>query len=357
MLYRLLAKPLLFRCDPEWIHNRAAATIAAPWLRPCLALYNACHRKAEPALATSFCGIPLSHPIGLAAGFDKQAHMAPGLQYLGFSHIEIGTITGQAQAGNPKPRLFRVPDDSALINRMGFNNGGADLAAKQLSRYQLRIPIGGNIGKTKRVPLEQAEDDYAYSFNQLRPYVDYFVVNVSSPNTPNLRQLQDREPLQRLLQRLMSENRTSLPILLKIAPDLTQPQLEDIARVVQETGIHGVIATNTTIRRDGLKTRQNVIEAMGNGGLSGAPIRERSTAVIRSLRSMLPDRVDIVGVGGIFSGRDAYEKICAGAAAVQIYTSFIYRGPATAFKIQQELSHCLKRDGFSHVRDAIGSAR
>ena len=279
--------------------------------------------------------------------------MVKGLHQLGFSAIEIGTVTHLPQEGNPQPRLFRLPKDQALINRMGFNNGGAHAVARRLPVEG--VVLGGNIGKSKVVPLEQARDDYQQTFHALHPHVQYFVVNVSSPNTPNLRKLQDKAPLTELIMALQSINRPKKPILLKIAPDLTDPQLDDIVEVVQATDMDGVIATNTTIERSGLKTDAHRIEAIGAGGLSGAPVRQRSTEVIRLLRAQLPNTIDVVGVGGIFTGEDAYEKICAGANVVQIYTGFIYRGPATVIKILNELETCLKRDGHTSLRQAVGS--
>jgi dihydroorotate dehydrogenase len=281
-------------------------------------------------------GIHFTNPVGLAAGFDKDARWVDALECLGFGFIEIGTVTPLAQAGNPKPRLFRLPKDEALINRMGFNNAGAKAAAERLRKRSGNIIIGGNIGKNKITPNENAVDDYLICFNDLFEVVDYFVVNVSSPNTPGLRQLQEKEPLMALLSTLMQENKKRhkpKPILLKIAPDLTNNQLDDIIAIVNETGIAGVIATNTTIDRSGLATAPAELEQMGAGGLSGRPVGSRSTEVIRYLVQNGKNAFPVIGVGGIHSATDAQEKLDAGAALVQVYTGFIYEGPAIAKKI------------------------
>ena len=239
---------------------------------------------------------------------------------------------------------------------MGFNNDGADEAARRVAALEARIPLGGNIGKSKITPLEDAVSDYAHTFDALAPHVDYFVVNVSSPNTPNLRKLQEKEPLLALLGHLSSLNTRGLPLFLKIAPDLTEGQLEEIAEVVVESGTSGVIATNTTIDRTGLRTASTRIEEIGAGGLSGPPVRTMSTRIIAFLRRHLPAEIPIVGVGGIFDGRDAYEKIRHGAACVQIYTGFVYGGPNTVFRINRELDRLLEADGFTTIGDAVGSA-
>jgi dihydroorotate dehydrogenase len=356
MFYKCL-KPILFQMDPERAHNFAASAMRSPLFSPYLSLNQSFSGFQDSTLATDLCGIPLTNPIGLAAGFDKNASMYPALHRLGFAFVEVGTVTRHAQAGNPKPRLFRLPTDEALINRMGFNNDGADVIAGRLQEQQARVPLGGNIGKSKVTPLEEAQDDYAYSFQLLKPWVDYFVVNVSSPNTPNLRKLQERGPLKELLLRLSELNTDpKLPLLLKIAPDLNFDQLGEIVEVVGEAGIDGVIATNTTISRDGLKTPENRVEAIGAGGLSGKPVREMSTEVIRFLRQHLPEKVTVVGVGGIHNGADAYEKILNGARCLQIYTGFVYGGPNTVYRICRELSKLLKRDGYTKLSDAVGAA-
>ncbi len=286
--------------------------------------------------ATSILGLDFPAKHGLAAGFDKNAEYLEILRDLGFGFVEIGTVTPKAQDGNPKPRLFRLPNDQALINRMGFNNHGVDAAVKRLKMYRKRfgndLIIGGNIGKNKITPNDKAEEDYAICFAALYKLVDYFVINVSSPNTPNLRELQEKEPLKRLFNRLKKEESelatksSRKPILLKIAPDMGVDLLNDIIDLVLESGLDGIIATNTTIDRTGLKTSESTIEQIGAGGLSGQPLTSRATEVISHIRKRAPE-LTIIGVGGIQSVEDAQEKILAGANLVQIYTGFIYGGP------------------------------
>jgi dihydroorotate dehydrogenase len=290
---------------------------------------------------TSFLGLDFKNKVGLAAGFDKDGKYVELLQYLGFGFIEIGTVTPKGQVGNPLPRLFRLKEDDALINRMGFNNDGADVLAEHLENFSNKnVVLGINIGKNKDTPNELADEDYVYCFERLFPFADYFVVNVSSPNTPNLRDLQDKEPLMRLLNRLQDLNfqkKKAKPILLKIAPDLTFSQLDDVIEVIKNTKIAGVVATNTTIDRSGLKTNSSFVESIGVGGLSGKPVKDKSTAVIRYLRERLPKEVVIMGVGGIHSVNDAKEKIDAGADLVQLYTGFIYEGPDLIKKIAKTI--------------------
>lgn len=275
-------------------------------------------------------------PVGLAAGFDKDAKLYKELSALGFGFVEIGTLTPKPQSGNPKKRLFRLKEDQAIINRMGFNNDGVEAAVKRLKKNNGQVLIGGNIGKNKVTPNERAVDDYKICFEALFPHVDYFVVNVSSPNTPNLRALQDKKPLTELLQTLQQLNSVkekTKPILLKIAPDLTNEQLIDIIDIVSETKIAGVIATNTTISREGLQS-ENKTET---GGLSGKPLTKRSTEVIRFLAKNSNHAFPIIGVGGIHSAEDALEKLEAGASLVQLYTGFIYEGPKLIKKINQAI--------------------
>jgi len=276
------------------------------------------------------------NPVGLAAGFDNNAAYIEDMAHLGFGFIEIGTVTPKPQPGNDQPRMFRLVDDEALINRMGFNNQGADVAAGRLKNIKDRkgLIIGGNIGKNKVTPNEEAVNDYTYCFQALFEYVDYFVVNVSSPNTPGLRDLQEKEPLKRILHALQDLNHTKhiqKPILLKIAPDLTDSQLDDIVEIVQETQIAGVIATNTTISRDGLKSNPSLVKE--TGGVSGKPLAKRSTEVIRYLADKSNHSFPIIGVGGIHTAEDAIEKLNAGASLVQVYTGFIYEGPSLISKI------------------------
>ncbi len=300
---------------------------------------------ASPVLKKNILGLEFPNPVGLAAGFDKDGRHIEGLACLGFGFIEVGTVTPLAQAGNPKPRLFRLPGDRALINRMGFNNDGLEALVERLRKLRAKgipqgIIIGGNIGKNKNTPNEEAERDYLRCFEALFPWVDYFVVNVSSPNTPNLRALQEKEPLTRLLSLLQEKNKAQekpKPILLKIAPDLGDEQLAEIADIVRTTGLAGVIATNTTISRSNLSTPDQALENIGAGGLSGAPLRERATAVIRTLREKLgPDTV-IIGVGGIDSAAAAQEKLLAGADLVQVYSGLVYEGPGLVRRILRAL--------------------
>ncbi len=294
----------------------------------------------RPDLSRELWGIKFPNPVGLAAGFDKDGKFTDELACLGFGFIEMGTVTPRPQAGNPRPRLFRLPKDKALINRMGFNNEGVSLAALRLGKRRERVIIGGNIGKNKDTPNEDAIRDYEICFRELYPIVDYFVVNVSSPNTPGLRALQDREPLTKLLNRLQELNLQlggRKPVLLKIAPDLTDEQLDDIIGIVSETRMAGIVATNTTIDRDKLKTDAAVVEAMGAGGLSGKPLRERATEVIRYIHRKSGGTIPIIAAGGIFTAADAREKLDAGASLVQVYTGFIYEGPAIVKKICKEL--------------------
>lgn len=292
----------------------------------------------HPSLERELFGLKFPNPVGLAAGFDKQASFYKEFGSLGFGFIEVGTITPKPQDGNPKPRMFRLTADEGLINRMGFNNGGLEMARRQLEGRDKSFIIGGNIGKNKVTPNENATDDYLKCFDALHDLVDYFVVNVSSPNTPGLRELQDKEPLTKLLATLKGENSKldkPKPILLKIAPDLSNEQLDDIVAIVADTKIDGVIATNTTISREGLKSSESITKEAG--GVSGKPVRERSTEVIRYLHTKSNGAFPIIGVGGIHSAQDALEKLDAGASLVQLYTGFIYEGPSLIKSINKVL--------------------
>lgn len=303
---------------------------------PLRSLLKSMFTVKHPSLERTLWGITFPNPVGLAAGFDKDAKFTDALATLGFGFIEIGTVTPRPQPGNPQPRLFRLPADKALINRMGFNNGGASVAAERLKHRKERIIIGGNIGKNKDTANEHALSDYEICLKDLYEVSDYFVVNVSSPNTPGLRELQDKEPLMRILNRLQELNvqwGNPKPLLLKIAPDLTNEQLDDIVAIVQETGISGIVATNTTIDRSSLTTPKEEVEAIGAGGLSGLPVRERATEVIAYLHKKGNGAIPIIAVGGIFTAEDAMEKLNAGASLVQVYTGFIYEGPAIAANI------------------------
>lgn len=282
-----------------------------------------------------FLGLNFYNPIGLAAGFDKNAKYLTELGSLGFGFVEIGTVTPLPQSGNDKPRLFRLPKDECIINRMGFNNDGLEVIKQRLVNRPADLIVGGNIGKNKVTPNENAKDDYLKCFIGLYQLVDYFVVNVSSPNTPNLRELQDKKPLSEILLALMEERKKFIakgniqkPILLKIAPDLTQSQLDDVIEIVQSTGIDGLVATNTTISRDNLLTSKTEVEQMGAGGLSGKILSEKSTEILAYIKQKSNNKIPVIGVGGIHSAQTGQEKIDAGASLIQIYTGFIYGGPS-----------------------------
>mgnify|MGYP001367754059 FL=1 len=335
-MYKSLLRPLLFKFDPEEVHHFTFSLIKATQKVPGMrSLIQSIYQVNDKKLEREVFGLKFKNPVGLAAGLDKDAKIYNELDAFGFGFIEIGTITPKPQDGNPKKRLFRLKEDQGIINRMGFNNGGIELAVQRLKKNK-GVLIGGNIGKNKITPNEEAVNDYTICFEALYPYVDYFVVNVSSPNTPNLRALQDKEPLMELLSTLQSKNilkPKAKPILLKIAPDLTDDQLLDIIDIVNETKIAGVIATNTTISREGLISA-NKSEA---GGLSGKPLKDRSTEVIRFLSQKSNKSFPIIGVGGIHSAKDALEKLDAGADLIQIYTGFIYEGPGLIKEINQAL--------------------
>ena len=335
-MYKLLIRPILFWFDPEEVHY-----FTFKWIRifnkipgfpaVCKALYAVDDARLEREVF----GLKFKNPVGLAAGFDKDAKLYHELSNFGFGFIEIGTVTPKPQEGNPKKRLFRLKEDSAIINRMGFNNGGVAAAVARLKKNN-GVLIGGNIGKNKVTPNEEATSDYEICFDALYDVVDYFVVNVSSPNTPNLRALQDKEPLTQLLQTLQNKNELkpkAKPILLKIAPDLTDDQLLDIIDIVSITKIAGVVATNTTISREGLQS-ENKAEM---GGLSGKPLAKRATEVIRFLSDKSNKSFPIIGVGGIHTAEDAVEKLEAGASLVQLYTGFIYEGPALVKAINNKI--------------------
>ena len=359
-MYQAL-KPLLFQLSPERAHHLTVRALHHTLRFPGIgAAFRAQYHFEQPTLARELFGLRFQNPVGLAAGFDKDGKYYHDMAALGFGFLELGTVTPKPQVGNPQPRLFRLPKDRALINRMGFNNEGVDALVQRLriNGRPGKAIIGGNIGKNKVTPNEEAVEDYLVCFEKLFPWVDYFVVNVSSPNTPNLRALQDKEPLTRLLSELQSSNAKmgsqarplvsadqlplgklpyAKPILLKIAPDLTDGQLDDILQIVADTKIAGIIATNTTISRSPLTTSQDQIQAIGNGGLSGAPVRERSTEVIRYLYQGSGESLDIIGVGGIDSAEAAQEKMNAGAQLVQVYSGMVYAGPGLIKGIKKSL--------------------
>ena len=340
-MYKLIIRPVFFLFDPEKIHKVSLLLLRVLFAIPgAKSIARSIFKVNHPALKRKVMGIEFDNPVGLAAGFDKEAQMIDVLEPLGFGSIEIGTITPKGQPGNDKPRVFRLPKDKALINRMGFNNKGVAEAVSLLTQRKSSIIVGGNIGKNKITPNEEAISDYEYCFEALHAHVDYFVVNVSSPNTPNLRELQSKEPLKELLNRLQERNQEKnirKPILLKIAPDVTDGQLEDIVEIVRGTGIAGIIATNTTISRDNLTSDEHKIESIGAGGLSGGPLTDRATEVIGYLRQALGESVCIIGVGGIMSPQDAIDKMRAGADLIQIYTGFIYEGPALIKNINKAI--------------------
>lgn len=335
-MYKLLIRPILFLFDPEKVHYFTFSMIRFLNQIPGISgLFKSMYEVNDPRLKRTVFGLEFKNPVGLAAGFDKDAKLFNELSNLGFGFIEIGTLTPKPQDGNPKKRLFRLKEDQAIINRMGFNNGGVTEAVERLKKNK-GVLIGGNIGKNKITPNEEADSDYEICFNALYAYVDYFVVNVSSPNTPNLRALQEKEPLTKLLQHLQNLNEAKpkqKPILLKIAPDLTDSQLMDIIDIVKDTQIAGVIANNTTLSREGLQS-DNKSEM---GGLSGKPLTQRSTEVIRFLATNSNNAFPIIGVGGIHSAQDALDKLAAGASLIQLYTGFIYEGPALVKSINKAI--------------------
>jgi dihydroorotate dehydrogenase len=338
-MYKYILKPFLFLLDPERAHQftilllRIVLNIpGSKWM------FKQLYHIDDPRLKRTVFGLTFPNPVGLAAGFDKDGKYFEDMSALGFGFIEIGTVTPLPQSGNDKPRLFRLPADHGLINRMGFNNDGVEALVQRLKiRKKNKIIVGGNIGKNKSTPNESATNDYVKCFEALYPYVDYFVVNVSSPNTPGLRELQEKEPLTKLLSALMTLNISKAitkPILLKIAPDLTHSQLDDIIDIVYTTGIHGLIATNTTLDRSSLSTDTS---AIGAGGLSGRPVKGKSTEIIRYIHQKSSGKIIIIGVGGIESPEDALEKLQAGASLVQVYSGLVYQGPELVHAINLKL--------------------
>ena len=381
-IYQSGVRPLLFsvlKTDAEWLHNRtlqvlelAARTQSNPATSQMLSRLQKSLGVQDSRLEQSLWGLSLKNPVGLAAGFDKNGVAADIWANFGFGFAELGTVTCQPQPGNPQPRLFRLTQDSAALNRMGFNNQGAAAMAARFQRAQKqpsfdasrpmpqsRFPLGINLGKSKVTPLEQAADDYLESFKLLKDWGDYFVVNVSSPNTPGLRSLQAAAGLSTILEILQQENRYIKPILVKIAPDLESEDLASILDLAKTYQLAGIIATNTTIRRDGLKTQ--ILPETGKpiaeeaGGISGVPVRERSTQVIRFIWQYTKGELPIIGVGGIFTAEDAWEKIAAGASLIQVYTGWVYEGPWMVRRILQGLLQKLEERGFSSISEAVGS--
>jgi dihydroorotate dehydrogenase len=362
MLYRSLLRPFLFRLPPETAHELALNSLSfSPKL--VRAVFGDRYKRSPFGQLKRF-GLTFSNPVGLAAGFDKDGVALDALAALGFGFIEAGTVTYHPQPGNERPRLFRLPLDKALINRAGFNNEGAVAFAKRIENGKPDCVLGVSIGKSKVAPLEDAVADYLKSFEAVYPIADYVAINVSSPNTPGLRQLQQAGQLQELLRALQERNeqladrhdgRGVLPLLVKVSPDLDVDELQSIVEVSQRNRVAGLIATNTTVARAPLKTNQGTVEACGTGGLSGAPLLRRSTEMIAQLYKLTAGSLPLIGVGGIFSAEDAWEMISAGASLLQIYTGFIYEGPAIARNINDGLRRILAGKGFVSFDEAVGS--
>ncbi|OBQ55347.1 quinone-dependent dihydroorotate dehydrogenase [Tamlana sp. s12] len=340
-MYKLLLRPLFFLFDPEKIHHFTFSLIKISSKIPGVsAIFRGLYMIEDKRLERQLFGLTFKNPVGLAAGFDKNAVLYNELANFGFGFIEIGTVTPKGQAGNPKKRLFRLKEDQGIINRMGFNNEGLEAAISQLKKNQGKLIIGGNIGKNTNTKPEDYTKDYLECFNALHPYVDYFVLNVSCPNVGSHAKLNDKDYLLELIGAVQKANKTfekQKPIVLKIAPDLNNVQLDEIIEIVNQTQLDGVIASNTSTDRSGLKATPEQLEAIGNGGLSGQPVKDKSTAVIKYLAEKSNKAFPIIGVGGIHSGADALEKLEAGADLVQIYTGFIYEGPSLIKEINQAI--------------------
>ena len=362
MLYHQLLRPLLFRLPPEKAHDLALRTLA-------FALDSSHAQRAaakrfhrQPFGELHRFGLSFTNPVGLAAGFDKNGVATHALAALGFGFVEVGTVTHTPQPGNPQPRLFRLPADKALINRQGFNNKGALALSSRFGRKRPACVLGVNIGKSRKVEIEDAISDYLASFETIYSVADYVTINVSSPNTPHLRELQQPRHLEALLTALQKRNRelaeknarTPLPLLVKISPDLTMPELEEAISIALRTNVAGIIVTNTTTSRAGLQTSPSEIDSYGAGGLSGAPLRERSTGMIADVRRLAGESLAIVGVGGIFNAQDAWEKISAGASLVQLYTGFVYEGVSIARDINDGLLEIMRREGVNSFDQAVG---
>ncbi|MED4401390.1 quinone-dependent dihydroorotate dehydrogenase [Metabacillus fastidiosus] len=360
-MYHLI-KNQLFKLDPEHAHERTISALQLAKKTGTTGLLRQMYGFSDKRLESEVLGIKFPNPVGLAAGFDKNAEVYRPLAALGFGFIEVGTMTPVAQPGNDKPRLFRLVDDKSIINRMGFNNHGAQTVAENLADYaNAGVPIGVNIGKNKTTPNENAADDYEKCLDILYPYGHYFVINISSPNTPNLRDLQETESLVQLIKAIRNKAKdleqkgaSEKPILLKVAPDMTDEHMRDVVQVAVAEGISGIIATNTTLSRDGLISPVHTNEA---GGLSGRILAARSTEWVREIYQEVGSKVPIIGVGGIFNGDDAYAKIRAGASLVQVYTGMIYEGPGIAKAINKRLVQLMERDGFTNISQVIGVDR
>jgi len=362
MFYRSILRPILFQLPPEAAHefalNCLSFFLGPGSLRRAIARR---HQSASWGKLNRF-GLEFDNPIGLAAGFDKNGRAADALCSLGFAFVEVGTVTNQAQSGNDRPRLFRLPEDHALINRLGFNNCGASGLVANVSRHRPDCVLGVNIGKSRSVAIEDAIPDYLATFETVYDVADYIAINVSSPNTPNLRELQRRDRLSELLGALQERNKSlakchgKKPLLVKIAPDLSEPELESIIEAVTRAEFAGIIATNTTLSREGLQTPSDRVKAHGAGGLSGAPLQKRSNEVISTIYRATKGTLPIIGVGGVFTAEDAWEKICAGASLIQLYTGFIYEGPGVTRRINEGLVQILEREGLNRLDDAVGCA-
>jgi dihydroorotate dehydrogenase len=340
-MYKLIIRPVLFLINPETVHHVVVGLLQVGFMIPGVSyLVRKFFAFNDHRLETKLFGLTFPNKVGLAAGFDKQANIYNHMAAFGFGHIEIGTVNPLPQPGNPKPRLFRIKKDKALINRMGFNNPGVDVFVENLRKTKPKVIIGGNIGKNTLTPNDKATDDYITCFEKLHPWVDYFVVNVSCPNIEGLKKLQDKDELVNLLSSISKANSLKdkkKPVLLKISPDLNEPQLDEVLEITEITGIDGIIATNTTTGRTGLTISQAEIEKIGRGGLSGKPLNKISTNIIRYLNEKSGGKLPIIAVGGIMSPQDALEKIEAGASLVQIYTGFIYEGPSIVKRINKAL--------------------
>ena len=363
MIYKSILRPILFQLSPETAHELALGCLSISLKAKPLRNVIASSQKTSPFGKLNRFGLEFDNAVGLAAGFDKNGRAADALAALGFGFVEVGTVTGEPQPGNAKPRVFRLPRDRALINRLGFNNEGAKQVAENLRGQLPNCLLGVNIGKSRSVAIEAAIPDYLSSLEAVFDVADYIAVNVSSPNTPNLRDLQTPALLEQLLVALQKRNaelaeRALLdapkPLLLKIAPDLTEGDIESIVDIAMSNRIAGLIATNTTIRRDGLETPREEIESIGEGGLSGAPLGPRANQVIALIYKLSEGKLPIIGVGGVFNAHDAWEKICAGASLIQLYTGFIYEGPGVARRINEGLAQILKGEGFDNLDDAVG---
>ena len=362
MVYRSFLRPLLFSLPPETAHELALNSLVLIG-NPAISKFVARHYRSDSFGELKRFGLNFPNPVGLAAGFDKDGIALQALCSLGFGFIEAGTLTFHPQPGNPRPRLFRLPEDKALINRAGFNNDGAAAFVDRIKRHRLNCILGVSIGKSKIAPLENAVEDYLASFEIVFPVADYVAINVSSPNTPQLRELQEKEQLSTLVRALKrrsheleeESNRPSpLPLLVKLAPDINDEALVSIVDTLTTLKIDGIIATNTTISRSNLRTPSAEIESCGGGGLSGVPLRSQSTRIIAQLFKLTKGQMPIIGVGGIFNAEDAWEKICAGASLLQIYTGFIYEGPGIAKHINDGLLKIMKREQVNHLDQAIG---